>query len=160
MNNLTQTRINNKRAFLDRQQGEMLVRYEQVNTKEREAIVNHIDSFLSACSSDQKIFWQTFKQKLKSLDELTDLFPLGITVLTVGAKEALEESGQEPTEFLSRHQRGDWGIVCKEDSDENFLSLKEGFRIFSVYKAANDVKIWCITEADRSSTTILLPSEY
>jgi hypothetical protein len=88
------------------------------------------------------------------------LFPLGQTVMTPGAKEALEESNQMPIEFIKRHQSGDWGIVGKEDAQENELSVKEGFRILSAYKTNNDVKIWIITEADRSSTTLLLPSEY
>jgi hypothetical protein len=80
--------------------------------------------------------------------------------LTVGAKEALTESNQQPNEFLARHQNGDWGIVGKEDAKENELSVKEGFRILSAYRTAKGVKIWIITEADRSSTTILLPEEY
>jgi hypothetical protein len=88
------------------------------------------------------------------------LFPLGQTVMTHGAIEALEESNQLPNEFLARHQSGDWGNVCKDDAEENQLSLKEGFRILSSYKTSTNMKIWIITEADRSITTILLPSEY
>ena len=88
------------------------------------------------------------------------LFSLGKTFLTIGAKEALEETNQLPIEFLTKHQSGDWGIVCDEDRKENELSVKNEFRIFSAYKTANDTKIWVITEADRSSTTILLPREY
>jgi hypothetical protein len=88
------------------------------------------------------------------------LFPLGQIFLTVGAKEALEESGQNAFDFLSRHQIGDWGDLCEEDRQENDFSVKEGFRILSAYKTDRNEKLWCITEADRSSTTILLPSEY
>lgn len=88
------------------------------------------------------------------------LFDLGQTVMTVGAKEALAESNQSPLEFLAHHRAGDWGIISKDDWEENELSLIEGFRIFSVYKTSLDVKIWIITEADRSLTTVLLPSEY
>ena len=88
------------------------------------------------------------------------LFPLGIVYLTIGARESLQESNQEPFEFLSKHQTGDYGLVCEEDKQENDLSVKEGFRILSTYKTTKDVKIWIITEADRSSTTLLLPSEY
>lgn len=88
------------------------------------------------------------------------LLPLGQMFLTVGAREALVESNQQPLEFLERHQQGDWGIVGKEDAKENELSVREGFRILSAYRTAQNVKIWVISEADRSSTTILLPSEY
>ncbi len=88
------------------------------------------------------------------------LFDLGQTVMTIGAKDALDESNQQPFEFIKLHQSGDWGDVCKDDKKENDLSVKEGFRVLSSYRTAKDVKIWIITEADRSSTTLLLPSEY
>ena len=67
---------------------------------------------------------------------------------------------EEIATALSRHLAGDWGDVCEEDRQENKLSLKEGFRLFSVYHAADGTKFWIITEADRSATTVLLPEEY
>ena len=88
------------------------------------------------------------------------LFPLGNIVATPGTLEALEEAGQQPTTFLERHQSGDWGDCGAEDKQENDLSVREGFRIFSVYHMSKGQKIWIITEADRSSTCILLPDEY
>ena len=87
------------------------------------------------------------------------LFPLGKTVATPGALKLLKSNGVNPGELLMRHQLGDWGIVSKEDQLENELSLKEGFRILSAYRIGTE-KVWVITEADRSSTCILLPSEY
>jgi hypothetical protein len=54
----------------------------------------------------------------------------------------------------------DWGELSDEDVQENELSLREGFRLLSAYRTAKGQKIWIITEADRSATTILLPSEY
>jgi hypothetical protein len=63
-------------------------------------------------------------------------------------------------EFLSRHLRGDWGDLCPEDKTENELSLKHGFRVMSSYEVTRAEKIWVITEADRSVTTLLLPEEY
>jgi hypothetical protein len=59
---------------------------------------------------------------------------------------------------LSRHQTGDWGEVPDEDKEENELSVKKGFRILSAYTLTNGEKVWVITEADRSATTILTPS--
>ncbi|MDQ3712704.1 MAG: hypothetical protein M3388_10860 [Acidobacteriota bacterium] len=88
------------------------------------------------------------------------LFPLGQVFLTIGAREALAESDQMPNEFLVRHQSGDYGDICEDDRRENELSVKEGFRILSSYKTSSGVKIWVITESDRSSTTCLLPSDY
>lgn len=61
---------------------------------------------------------------------------------------------------LRRHARGDWGNVDVVDRKENEFSLREGFRLFSVYRSKASVKFWIITEADRSLTTVLLPGEY
>lgn len=88
------------------------------------------------------------------------LFPLGQVVATPGALEALQDAGQEPAMFLRRHVAGDWGEVPPEDAQENELSVKRGFRILSAYTLNTSVKIWIITEADRSATTLLLPDEY
>jgi hypothetical protein len=87
-------------------------------------------------------------------------FSLGQVVATPGALAALEETGQRPEEFLSRHIVGDWGVVPAEDKQENELSVQKGFRILSAYVLTTGVKIWIITESDRSSTCLLLPSEY
>jgi hypothetical protein len=65
-----------------------------------------------------------------------------------------------PMEFLARHVAGDWGQVCAADAAENELSVKEGFRILSAYSLRSGTRIWIITEADRSSTCVLLPEEY
>jgi len=87
-------------------------------------------------------------------------FPLGQTVITPGAEEALEIAGQTATEFLRRHAAGDWGELSDEDAKENELSLEKGFRLLSRYETAKGLGLWIITEADRSTTTILLPLEY
>lgn len=88
------------------------------------------------------------------------LFDLGRMVATPGALQALEEAGTSGSEFIRRHVTGDWGEVPPEDAAENDLSVKQGFRILSAYTLSTGVKIWIITEADRSATTILLPDEY
>ena len=87
-------------------------------------------------------------------------FSLGRLVATPGALTALSAANQAPFEFLARHQCGDWGDLSPEDKAENDLSVQEGFRILSAYRTRTNVKIWIITEADRSVTTILLPEEY
>jgi len=88
------------------------------------------------------------------------LFTLGQVVATPGALAALEKAGQQPGDFLARHVSGDWGEVPPEDVEENELSLKQGFRLLSAYRTNAGDRIWVITEADRSSTCILLPEEY
>lgn len=81
-------------------------------------------------------------------------------VATPGALEAMKEAGDEPTLYLLRHQTGDWGDLEEEDKAENDFSLGRALRLFSAYHLKDGTKIWIITEADRSATTILLPSEY
>jgi len=93
-------------------------------------------------------------------EPLSPLFPPGQVVATPGALKRLEEAGQDPFELLSRHVAGDWGELDEADRQENELSVREGFRILSAYTLSSGVKVWVITEADRSATTILLPSEY
>jgi hypothetical protein len=88
------------------------------------------------------------------------LFSLGHVVGTPGALEALAQAQQEPLEFLARHVTGEWGQLDDEDKAQNDFSVKNGLRILSAYTLQTGVKIWIISEADRSSTTILLPSEY
>ena len=88
------------------------------------------------------------------------LFALGQTVATPGALETMQRLDISPITLLSRHQQGDWGDLDDEDKAENEASLKENFRIFSSYNLTEKIKLWVITEADRSSTTILLPEEY
>ena len=87
-------------------------------------------------------------------------FALGQTFITPGAEEALQIAGQTAIEFLRRHMSGDWGELSDEDVRENEFSLKEGLRLLSAYQTGKGQKLWIITEADRSATTILLPSEY
>jgi hypothetical protein len=93
-------------------------------------------------------------------NRLLSKFPLGRVVATPGALKALEDAHQNPFEFLERHQAGDWGELCEEDKKENEFSVLHGFRILSAYRTRNNVKLWVITEADRSSTCLLLPCEY
>ena len=88
------------------------------------------------------------------------LFPLGQLVATPGALAALEKAGQSPATFLSQHVRGEWGDIPEEDRRENQYSLEHGFRLLSSYRTNANESIWVITEADRSATTLLLPSEY
>ena len=86
--------------------------------------------------------------------------PLGRCVATPGAIRTLEEAGVSPASLLIWHASGDWGELDEHDRKENEISLKSGFRILSSYSLSNGAKIWVITEADRSSTCLLLPSEY
>jgi hypothetical protein len=72
----------------------------------------------------------------------------------------MQEAGQDPRALLQRHQYGDWGDMVEEDKRENDFSVNRELRIFSAYILSTGVKVWLITEADRSVSTFLLPSEY
>jgi hypothetical protein len=87
------------------------------------------------------------------------LFQLGAVVMTQGAKRLIEELELDPAHYLARHITGDWGDLSADDKKENDYSVTRSLRIFSAY-GTGDSKLWIITEADRSVTTILRPDEY
>jgi hypothetical protein len=89
------------------------------------------------------------------------LFDLGRVVATPGAMALLASAGESSERLLERHASGDWGEVPPEDARENERSLKYGWRLMSSYPVGDaGERVWVITEADRSSTCLLLPSEY
>ena len=104
----------------------------------------------------------------------TARFPLGQIVATPGAVELLQESGFSAAALISRHVHGDWGDLCVDDRDENEFAVTQRLRILSCYrlvdaerlattprdKRSSLPKLWIITEADRSVTTLLRPDEY
>jgi len=92
-------------------------------------------------------------------NQVKPLFELGRTLTTPGALVVMQGMDISPITLLSRHQCGDWGNMDQEDKDANNAALKTKDRIFSAYQF-DTVLLWIITEADRSSTTILLPEEY
>ncbi len=87
-------------------------------------------------------------------------FRLGQMCSTPGAIEAMNDAGQSPMAFIGRHVQGDWGEVCADDQQANEEALDSNLRLLSAYRTTAGVKLWVITEADRSVTTILLPDEY
>lgn len=85
-------------------------------------------------------------------------FSLGRIVATPNALNQVPTT--EMHKAINRHTQGDWGDVDGSDRNANEYSLNHGERLLSVYHASNRVKFWIITEADRSSTCILLPEDY
>lgn len=90
----------------------------------------------------------------------TPLFALGQLLATPGALELLETHQLTALPFVLRHVSGDWGDICVEDRQSNADALQYGYRLMSVYELSKTERLWIITEADRSSTTLLLPEEY
>lgn len=87
--------------------------------------------------------------------------PLGRVVGTIGALAAFAGALDEDLNtYISRHANGDWGEVDEHDRKANEYALEHGLRVLSAYTLRTGERIWIITEADRSSTCILLPEEY
>jgi hypothetical protein len=89
----------------------------------------------------------------------TPLFSLGHSVATPAVLTHLEKHGINAQHYLDRHARGDWGEVPSGDAIENDFSVQNGFRVLSSYTIGGE-RVWVITEADRSITTLLFPAEY
>ena len=78
--------------------------------------------------------------------------------MTPGVNESIDMASR--IYAVAQHSSGNWGDVCSEDKQANDEALKSGGRILSAFSSDDGVKFWVITEADRSATTLLLPSEY
>jgi hypothetical protein len=87
-------------------------------------------------------------------------FSLGNVFATPGALDAFIQARTGPSSYLERHLAGDWGALDPEDWAANERALVQGTRLLSAYFLPDETRLWIITEADRASTTILLPEEY
>lgn len=107
---------------------------------------------------------------MKSLSSITAIsevrvkmkFSLGQVVWTRGVNDLVAVDtpfAKFVMDSLKRHANCDWGDLSTEDKRENDFSMDRGLRLLSSYQQ-NGIKIWIITEADRSTTTILFPEEY
>jgi hypothetical protein len=90
-----------------------------------------------------------------------NLFPLGQLVITQAALRLLEQCGIPPLDLIGRHVTSDFGDLCRDDIDANLHAIKTGLRLLSKYPiGSHGDAVYVITEADRSSTCILLADEY
>jgi hypothetical protein len=94
------------------------------------------------------------------IDYTKPRFELGVTLVTPAALAALEAANLPEVLLLARHVHGDWGELSEDDRLQNELAVLLGLRILSSYPIPTGGKVWIITEADRSATTILLPDDY
>jgi len=86
--------------------------------------------------------------------------PLGRLLATPAAVDAIQSAGASIYALVNRHACGDWGDLPEADREQNDLSVVSGRRVLSCYPLGGELKVWIVTEADRSTTTILLPEEY
>jgi hypothetical protein len=146
----------------------MVTVIQPIMTKEEEDAIKRVleylaserDDYLSASYLERERHVFNDALILRRMIRSEQMVDLGRYICTPGAKEAMEAAGQQAYIFLDRHSFGDWGEVCRDDWEQNDLSLRDGFRLLSTYRTARGVRLWIITEADRSATTILLPEEY
>jgi hypothetical protein len=89
----------------------------------------------------------------------TRSFPLGTVVATPALLAEAEEHGIDLAALLARHAACDWGDVDHHDQRANDAALRNDERLLSAYQVGS-VRVWIITEADRSSTCLLRPSDY
>jgi hypothetical protein len=113
---------------------------------------------LRACNS-------TVSLRKKEVDFINNLqysasgkFPLGAIVATPSILDLL--TATEIFKLLDRHSAGDWGDLCDSDKKMNDKALISNDKLFSAYVTSTRKKVWIVTEASRSVTTIMLPSEY
>lgn len=91
-------------------------------------------------------------------DECTQRFAIGLLQITPLALLTIDE-----VDFFTcfiRHRSGDWGDLDEQDWKANDDAVEFGSRIVSSYCDRRGNRFWIITEANRSSTTVLLPREY
>lgn len=110
--------------------------------------------------------------RLVSIDIPESRFPLGTIVASRGITHASDKTivsdntrlpvrlAPEFEEMIRAHARGEWGNLCNEDIEANETALHDGYRLLSAYLSAEGERVYVITEADRSVTTILFASEY
>nr|WP_242431757.1 hypothetical protein [Burkholderia ambifaria] len=110
------------------------------------------------CSNpDENLLYRSSSRS--ALQPALPLFRLGKIVATRGVLTHLEHHGIAADQYLKRHMCGDWGMVPPEDARANCLAVQHGTRILSTYDIGGR-RVWVITEADRSVTTLLFPEEY
>lgn len=93
---------------------------------------------------------------------------LGQVVTTAAIHSLISDLGNFHTfviRSLCRHHKLDYGDLCKDDINANTAAISNGQRVFSSYNVPEGhecryEKIYIITEADRSVTTVLFPHEY
>lgn len=90
------------------------------------------------------------------------MFELGQVVCTTNFKNTVgvDRFAAVASRMLGLHSGGDWGDVSTEDKKSNDEAVKTGERILSAYHTEDNIKVWVLTERDRSVTTILLPEDY
>jgi hypothetical protein len=97
---------------------------------------------------------------MERVDSARPCISLGRILATPGALGCLARHDVNASSLLWRHQHGDWGDLGEEDRQVNEIAVAVGSRVLSNYALGAGERVWIITEADRSVTTLLLPSEY
>jgi hypothetical protein len=95
---------------------------------------------------------------MTTIKTTTLAFTPGSLYITPNAAKSLNSS--DVVAALARHFQQDWGLVEDDDRVANDRAVVNGARILSAYRDCYGTKFWIITEADRKSTSVLLPEDY
>lgn len=104
-----------------------------------------------------------FNNKNPAPNEFAAEMLRGEFYITEGVRNKFKPS--EVRSVIQRHMRLDWSDMDTEDRQDNLRAAMEGEgRVLGAYRIRVTREqlcdLWIITEADRSSTTLLLPEEY
>lgn len=86
---------------------------------------------------------------------------LGDIVMTCGVDALVKEeklSRFDVLAILQKHTRGDWGE--SRDKELNDQAMQNDDDLCMGVHTVKGIKLWVITEWNRSVTTVLLPDEY
>jgi len=87
-------------------------------------------------------------------------FHLGTVTFSEAAQLALHENDIKVEDIVARHNQGDWGDVSADGSWQNEQAIGQEAGILSIYSLPKtEDKVFVITEADRSKTSVLLQDD-
>lgn len=87
------------------------------------------------------------------------LFEVGSLNFSEGIENLIFEGRLEAMPYVTRHLRGDWGDIADDQWQANNAALRSEGRLDSLYIVTRDLSICVFTEADRSATHVVLPTE-
>lgn len=83
-------------------------------------------------------------------------FRHGRLIMSSRVSELVEQRRLHVQSYLQRHLNGDWGEVSAGTRQANEAALRTKEALFSAYAIDSELKLWIITEADRTVTTLLI----
>jgi hypothetical protein len=83
-------------------------------------------------------------------------FRHGRVIMSSRVSDLVQQGRLNVQSYLQRHLSGDWGEVSARTLQANEAALRTKEALFSAYAIDSELKLWIITEADRTVTTLLI----